>query len=220
MSQESIVMANNLEINDKLRFVAFCSLGNQVSMNVFNYRVLDLTGTVTDVACVDRFDELVGDDLTGYKAFMATSTIYWGIKLSLYGRDPMPLPVTAKANTGVGTNGANSGPKVACGLTAWLTEFTGPKNRGRTFWPFLGSSYFNPAGDLTAGAIAQLGTLSTSISPVITVGSGGNVAHLQHIIQDKVIALSRDITTHTVRTSVASMHKRGDYGKANAEPPI
>jgi hypothetical protein len=205
-------------LGERILVRMWTSILGQAAVNSFSYKVTALTGTVSDLTVATAFDVIFGAIPDGIKPMMGNAAFYNGVQLYLVDRVPMPLPIHASTHAGFGTGGIDLMAPQATGITSWYSAFTGPKNRGRTYWPFPALPFGDVNGVPTNAYLLAMEQLAGLISPIVTIGAGANTADLQHVIHQRSPAGNVDIASHTNQRKWATQKKRGNYGRSNTSP--
>jgi hypothetical protein len=193
------------------------ALGQQAAVNSLYYNVTGLTGTVTSQTIAGDMDGLFGDATAGLVPLIANAATYRGVQVYLPKRSPLPFPVFSNNHAAVGTGGANAGAKQGCPIITYYTDFTGPANRGRSYFPFISASSMTPGGDPSTAYLTAMRALFLTYQSVI-VGSGGNQATLNLVVFHRSSKTGTLVTSSVAQPKMATMKKRGDYGRTNFPP--
>jgi len=209
-------MANNLAGGQILEFRVWTNEAEQAAVNTYHYKVVTVTGTVTDVDAAIDFDAVMAPL---YKPLMQNLSNYRGTQARIISLVPLPIAVTTSLNAGVGTAGATGLPRQCAGLISWQTALAGPGHRGRTYLPFPSS--FSDTGDGQPGLTYQndLENLANALEGFgpITSGGGGS-ADVQLVLKVKAPVSPIPITDHVIRDHWATQRRRGSFGRANVSP--
>lgn len=199
---------------------AWCSQGNQASVNTFHYLAGATSGLgVTTEEIAIEFDALISTDM---KSLLNNVATYNGVQCYV-NQVPLPLPQEATAGAGSGIGGATSLPPQSCGLTEWETAFAGPANRGRTYWPFPSTTEDSTGGIPGAGYQTLLATLAGLIIAHNTFGTGGNTSAVSLVIKHGknkagIIPAPTPIVNASTIGKWATQKRRSAFGRPNVSP--
>jgi hypothetical protein len=211
-------MPNAILLGERITVRMWTSVANQAAVNTFHYLVDTLTGTVSDLTTALAFDNLFADTSHGIVTMIGNNVRYCGVQVYLSSRTPMPIPAFSITHANNGIGGAELMPLQSCGITSWMSTFTGPSNRGRTYWPFPAAPFSDADGFPTNTYLTYMESLAGDLSPLVIVGSGGNTADLKHVIKHVNLPTSVDVVSRINRRKFATQKRRGDYGRPNVSP--
>jgi len=216
-------MSNVIGVGDILAARAWMALDEQGAVNTYNFVCGSRTGAGgSDQDLATSLDTLFA---AFYRPLISARTEYRGTQiyfLKRLGLLTAAAPVTSTASGGLGTASSYPLPRTATAVVKYNTGLRGPRNRGRVFLPFVTADFIaNNGRPTTAFDVLVNSFLSTMLAP-ITVGSGGNTSTLTWNLLHKVkgaVPTDRGIIINAESADkFGQMHKRGDYGKANASP--
>ena len=216
-------MGTALATNDIIALRAWCTLGNQASVNTFNFIIQSVVGGgVTDQDVVDQLDPTLFKAF--YQPFMAPTATYQGLQLYFVKRAGfLPGPVQSTVGVSPGTNGLNSAPRVVASILKYNTGIRGPIGRGRLFLPFVGADFVSADGEPTAGHDVLVNSFASALLTTIAITVGANTANLvwsllHRIPGPPVTFTSLPIVQALSADKFGGLRKRGDYGRANESP--
>lgn len=217
-------MATALQVGDLLSCRAWTALDEQGAVNTFNYEVITVAGgAVTDQDLANEFDLHAGPF---YTSLLTPNGNYKGTQVYFLKRatpGPLPFPVKAVAQAGPGIASDPPTPRNTCGILKYHTVFRGPSGRGRIFLPFAASGYVANDARPTPGFDTLVNSYASILLTPFTLTSGGSSAVVAWVLLHKVKGSPPTVRGQIIGAESADkfgqMHKRGDYGKANA-PPI
>jgi hypothetical protein len=208
--------ATPLAPGDIMKVQIVSTLAGQTAINTFHYLVTAVGGTPgTDQDVVDQFNT---NNATPFKQIIPSEVTYKGILGGIITRIPNPVTVQNVSSQGAGVTAVEPMPKQACGITSWYTASAGKKYRGRTYWPFISSSYQDVNGEISAAGQAAMDAVASNIIGMAVVAIGGRSVTVQAVIYHRVSKTGTPIVVRVTRTKVATQKRRGDYGHLNASP--
>ncbi len=209
-----------IQVNDVIAVKAWMTLNEQAAVNTYNYECITLSGgAVTD-------DDFLAAIQTAYAAFYkslsATTVTYNGLQAYYVRRSgPYPNPVQNVASAGPCTFSATVLPRVAAGILKYNTTIRGPGGRGRVFLPFIGADYAGTDGKPTAAYDVLVNSFASNLLTPVVVTAGGSTATMVWGIFSRLPtatpAFSQIVQAQSA-DKFGNLHKRGDYGRANASP--
>jgi hypothetical protein len=198
----------------------------QAAVNTWHYFVLNQTGTAvndTDMALT-----LETDVAAKYKALLSTDTQFRGVQVTLKnpaaGTSP---PATVFSNTlfGNGSAAEPDCPRQCAGLIHWSTPLGGPKNRGRTYFPFPTAGNLLTNGQPTAAYQTSLVAFATALLNRTTISNAGalGTATVDLVIYHRPakgtpMPTPTPVTGFIVPAKFATQKRRGSYGRPNGSP--
>lgn len=209
-------MSTPLVSGDHIVFRSVTSLGGQVAINSFHYAITAVGGSpATDQDLCTDFASVVASLI---KATLPNEAQWRGVLANILGRLIPPIGVQDTLGAGPGTNGILPLPKQACGITSYYTTLTGPKYRGRTYWPFLASNFADVNGEITNAGKAALAAVVAALVAFTTTSVGGRTATHEFVIYHRDTNTSNAVKNTLARNTVATQRRRGDYGRPNVPP--
>jgi len=216
-------VALQLAVNDLVAARAWCQLDEQGSVNTYNYLVTNVVGGgVTDQNFCDDFD--TGFMSPFYQAIQPSSVEYRGTQVYFLRRTGfLPSPVSSVAGAHLGTAGTIPMPRDAAPILKYATFDRGPGGRGRLYLPFVSATFLATNGRLTAGYDTIVNAVAATLLNPITITRGAATATLSWQLVKRthtplLTYTSQAIITAASADKIGQMHKRGDYGRANASP--
>lgn len=209
-------MATNLTTFDILEAVFYCTNGPQAGLNVIHYQVSAIIGIPTDQMAADV---LSGAASITYPQWLASDSLFYGVKVQIINRTPKPAAVSSVIGQQVGIAGGVTLPGQAAGIITKLTRFAGRSYRGRMYVPFPGETL--NTGTPPEVSMAGQGLLLAIANTVLIAqpgGIGGNNCIISPVIADKHGTVRALVNGFTIRSKWATQRRRGDYGRANTPP--
>lgn len=168
-------MAHTLGVTEIVEAKFYCTLSNQVSINVRHYRVVSIVGaSVTDQEVAAALTTIFAPL---YKTLMGTGARYEGMSIQAI----RPVGFEAQFNSGgngAGSDGDEHLPPSNCGLIKLKTGFAGRAGRGRLYAPFPGENACKTNGICEDAYVLKLEDLGDALTVTRTVTIGGNSAQL------------------------------------------
>ena len=212
-------MATAIQVNDILAVKAWMTLDEQAAVNTYNYQCITLTGgAVTDQDFADGIQTAYA---AFYKSLSAETVTYNGIQVYFMRRTgPLVNPVKNVTSAGPCTFSSGTLPRVAAGIMKYNTPVRGPGGRGRLFLPFIGFDYIDFHGKPTAAYDVLVNSWCSNLLTPVVISAGGSTATMAWGIRSKVggVTTFNQIVTAGSADKFGNLHKRGDYGRANASP--
>jgi len=215
-------MSTPVAVNDLLSVRVWTVLDEQAAVNTYNYEVISVTGgAITDADFAQNWDTTFGGGF--YPSLMPSSAEYRGVQVYFLKRNAgfLPAPVTSVAGAGPGTHGTNPVPRNTCPILKYATFSRGPGGRGRLFMPFADQAYVATNGRPTVALETLLNSFASALLSPITITVGASSAVFSWGLARR--PPGGPVTIHQILTAESAdkfgqMHKRGDYGRANASP--
>jgi len=209
---------------DILEVRTVCTNADQLSLNVFHYRVTFTTGPAPGVTISEMAAALSNIFSPGYQSIMPASAAYRGTGV----KNLMPPPTQEATSTSGAGPGVASGfeiPQQVSYLVNFKTESSGRGFRGRVYPGFVANSFVNASGNMNAAGFTAIQLMAATIVGNFTVTSGANQTTIQLIIlrrQANKLPLPfptyADVITITARNAFATQRRRGDFGRTNTTP--
>ena len=126
-----------------------------------------------------------------------------------------------------GTVGSSVVPKQVSGVISIYTPLAGQKNRGRVYFPFLPTTFADPAGRLSAAGYTAWNTNKSNFIPLATdITAGPATVSLALVVRHGRGEIAFPVPAGTATTadtlitqrSLGTQRRRGDYGRVNANP--
>lgn len=210
-------MAATLGLGDVIELKLFCTLKDQLSVNVLHYRVSATAGAIaiTDALAAAALDTKFAVRM---KDLITSDAAYAGLTVQRI-RPLAAPPVQNITGAGAGNGGAPSLPRQVAGLIKKGTTLAGRKERGRIYLPFPGEpqSDGNPPVP-TAGYQAALQTFADHMDDLVSVASGADSITLQPVLYHRATHTTSDVVFTVTRARWATQRRRGDFGQANKNP--
>lgn len=198
-------MAHVVGVAEILEMKIFCTLSNQVSINVRHYRVAAVTGvTVTDLSIALALSPVFA---TPYKAMLAAPATYKGVSIQVIKPVGFDAQFSSVGN-GSGTGGDEALPPSNAGLIKLSTGLAGRKGRGRAYVPFPSESASNDQGECTTGYVTALDTLGTAFIATQVITAGGGTADLIPVLYNRVLGTGTTLTQRVSRGFFATQRRR------------
>lgn len=205
-----------LAAGNVLRMRAWFTIAEQAAVATWCYKVGTITGSLvlSDVAI--SFDSIMHVKL---KAMVTSQARYNGIQCYLLNTLPLPRPQDVTANAGACTAGPIALPRQSTGITSWFTDFAGPGNRGRTYWPFPPASGDETIGEPNAAYIAAVDDVCGDLkNNIVFTGSGGSANGILSLFVKRTPTAPIPIREFLTHPKYATQKRRGSYGRTNASP--
>jgi len=161
---------------------------------------------------------------SGYATHLApvTSSVvkYYGSRCSVI-KAALPFNPVFTISNSPGNSPDPPAPSQVRMLTTWLTDFSGPAYRGRTYHHTPPTTAISANGEPTAAAITQYANFGTfMLTPVVSGGSTWSIGVLHY---EKRTTVSQPIGFTQIKTKItgtrwATQRRGGDYGKPNLPP--
>jgi len=209
-------------MNDLLQVRIVCFSNGQYAMNVLHWVVTNVT---TLGATVNEIASALDDTWhVAYKNWLSDKATYIGTGVRIL-TPPQTLEQPSTGNSDVGTNTSLQVPTQNAGLIVLKTDFSGPKNRGRIFVPFVSTGSVAPTGELSVGGTTLLNAIATAIDTTQTIVGGTGTTTLALVVKHgpgptnpPPSLLSVLVKTIAASSGIATQRKRGDFGKLNSYP--
>lgn len=210
-------------VGDLLAARFWSALDEQGAVNTLNFNCTSKSGTgASDQDLASALD-------AGYAAFFRSlypNTVeYRGCQvyfLKRLGVLSSAAPVASTSNAGVGTATGPPMPRNACGILKYTTGLRGPANRGRLFLPFISTDFQATNGRPTNAFAVLLNSFGSGTVVPLVIGTSPNQSTVEWCLLHKVkgaVPINRGpITLAQSANKYGQLHKRGDYGHANASP--
>lgn len=210
-------MATTLLVGDVILAKVVCkdATGGEV-FNGYHYGVSSIVGAPTLEDFAANFEAAV---FANYQASMSTSCSFDGVEASIINRAMYPTPATSNVHSGAGTIADDPMPGQVSGIISWVTAFSGPLFRGRSYLGNLAVTAINAIGTPTNGALGLFAAIALNAFQFALSSSGGNSAFLTYILWHRKIAGFNIILGLNLPPKFATQKRRGNYGK-NRTPPI
>jgi len=215
-------VATSCVIGDILAMRAWSVLDEQAAVNTYNYECISISGgAVTDQDFCSTFD--TGFMSPFYQALQPPSVEYRGVQAYFIKRSSgaLPAPVSSTAGAHVGTHGTKPVTRNAAPILKYAGFSRGPGGRGRVYLPFVSDDYIASNGRVTNAFDVLVNSVASTLLTPIVITSGGSTATFAWGVAKRPrggpVTISQILTAQSA-DRVGQMHKRGDYGRANASP--
>jgi len=215
----SLAIANG----DLLSARVWWTLGNQAAVCTLNYACVSHVGaSATD----QDFATAMDVNLSAlWRSLVPPGVVYNGTQVYFRYRGAgvfLPAPVKGIGASGVGTATLGNVPRNACLMMKYSTVIRGPGGRGRLYFPFVSNDYVAADGEPNnAYAVLVNSAASNFLNPLV-IGGGGNTATLVWSLfrnhKGTYPTVTGQIVNAEASDKIGQMHKRGDFGRANASP--
>lgn len=212
-------MSTVLETGDALLCKLWCTDNEQASVNSFTYLVGTVTGGFTDQDVADGLQAAL--IASSFPAILYNGASFDGIQVYFRNRTPLPVPALSATGAVSGAGGATGMSRQTAGINTWLTNFAGPKFRGRTYWPFPPTSLDQIQGIPSTAYLVDLAIQTDALlAPSLTVGGRTAALTLQlaHRIPNELFYTFTPILFAHLRQKWATQRRRGSYGRPNVSP--
>lgn len=211
-----------MAIDDLVKVRVVCYIANQISVNVYYYKVSNVLGAPVSNGVCGAIDSAFAPL---YKACLNTQAKYRGVGMSIFRTTFWFAEETSVANDGAGVGGGLQAPLQSAGLITKQTGFAGRRNRGRAYIPFHASADVDPTTSApNAGYQTNLGGVAARITGVFNYESSpGNHVELAPVLARKgpgpvLNYILTNITGATTRPKFGTQRRRGNYGQPNVLP--
>jgi hypothetical protein len=199
---------------------------SQVGINVMHWQVTSTVGVgVSQQLIAAALDTRIA---ALYKNLISSSVTYRGVIIQKVWPLPRVVAEFSVASTSGGSTAATQAPTQVAGLVSFRTAKAGRAFRGRMYLPFLGSGSIDAGGNATAPYVTALQAFATALIPALTVTSAGNSNTMTPQIYHPRGYGAPPVNLHSVDTIVsataspllATIRRRGNYGRSNSSSPI
>ena len=199
-----------------LRSRAYCTQGNQTSVNIRFWAVQSLT---TGGASMKELADAMSTQIAPhYKALMVIQATYYGLDLGQIWPGPPGWASQTTAGQGKGTILGNSAPLQDAGIISLRTANVGRAYRGRVYVPFLAQASIDVNGQALAAYTVSLLDLGNDYTQnVVVVGATGTTT-LQPLLWHKKTNSGTTLTHYLVRNGIGTQRRRGAFGRPNFPP--
>jgi hypothetical protein len=216
-------MATALAVGDIISARAWLDLDEQAAVNTYNYECISKTGSgATDVQAATLLDTGLA---SFYRPLVPPTVEYRGVQVYVMfraGGGFLPAPVSSVASAGVGTATGPPLPRNTAPVLKYATGVRGPGGRGRVYLPFVSDDFLATNGRPTNAFDVLANSFASSLLTPFVAGSGGNTATFAWVLLRKhkggPPTINGQIISGESADKFGQMHKRGDYGRANASP--
>lgn len=204
-----------LAVNDIVETVAVMGLGDQLGLNVRQWKVTGLS-TDTDNKLSQAMDALDATGLAGlYKAALTTPALFLGFRHRVI-QPTVSVQYPAAAGEGPGTGGTQPLPRQVAGLIRFKADVVGRRKGGRIYVPFPDETHSDPNGIPTGAYVTALEAIANVWRTALTFGDAGVLTPVIYQRPKGVVPYStRGIVTATVPMAFATQRRRGSFGRTN-----
>ena len=189
----------------------------QFHMVIFHYQVGSAGTGDSRIALANNANSGV---VTHLQPIISNQVTFWGSRVSTI-KAALPFnPVVAPSNA-AGNSPDAPIPSQVRGLITWLTDFSGPAYRGRTFSPTPATTTIGPQGEPTAALLTQLTNWKNFLlTPVVSGGTTWSIGVLHYV---KRTTVSQPIGWTPIKSGLvsstwATQRRGGDRGRPNNPP--
>ncbi len=207
-------------VDDKFETKTFCMAGDQVGINVRNWRVTDIVGGASFDA-QDYVDALSLRASFLHRAWMPDSCRYLGMQL--YNINVAGIPsevVTSAAGGGLGNQSSEQLPRQVAGLIHLKTLLASRHGRGRMYIPFGCELWNTTNGDVSPTALAILDSLRILYGEPQTVSLAGVHCQLWPAIKERATNVLTLVFNSSTEKRWATQRRRGQFGRQNPIPEL
>lgn len=204
------------EVGDIYEYRIVCTWGSQTSINVRHYRCTAKEGT--GAADIDHAVNLDVALAPSFKSILSAAAVYRGISAQKIRPVPPSLPAYTIASMGVGSQAGDPLPGQLCGLINLRTNYSGPRYRGRLYFPFPVESQNAADGRPVVAYIAALDAIGAILNQVRTPGPVGNMNTMVPCIFSRKYETTADVRYVAGRSAWATQRRRGNFGDENPPP--
>jgi len=206
----------------KLRVCCYDVESDQLGENVTHWKVTSAAGGVTDL---DFATNRLAAHSLAYRGWMSSRSTYAGVIVKIIYPSSYP-EVKVSSPPAAGTAGAEQLPTQVSGLIRLQTNTVadgsggGTYNpKGRIYPPFPSSMWATEQGQMNTGGYDQLTAIQGTYPLVVNVTGPGVSASLKLMLRSPGIPVAYyDVVTLSHPQKFATQRRRGDFGKANANP--
>lgn len=201
----------------EVRMFCYAAGISQVGENVFKFQLMSSIGGVPipSQAMADAMSTLIGPL---YRDLLDSGAAYAGLSVQDF---PAHAWVSSWSKLGAGAGlqvGADL-PSQSSGLITWLTNYAGPKGRGRTYIPFPSSVSSTAAGIPTAAYLDDLVDYADMLGNFPGIAPGGVPVIMNLVINNsKGTGTYKLVEDRKIGTFWATQRRRSRYGRTNALP--
>jgi hypothetical protein len=173
-------MATSVLANEILEVKFYCTLGNQVAINVRHWKVGSVIGGDgrTDLQIADYLSDIFKDL---YGAVMVDAASFKGCTVRCI-RDPLPEAAIGDDNFSTGQVAGDALPTTVSGIISLKTGLSGPAYRGRAFIPFPGEASNDASGKPASTYKDDLANLGAGFIQTYEVADGGDQVTLGPVL--------------------------------------
>lgn len=209
-------MPQLLALNDLIRSKVYCSMDDQLALNVRHWKVTNL------IAGAPILEELPGpmSTILGplYRDIMAGAARYRGFGLQRIHPLPVGMEVSSAEESGTGTNETQPLPPQTCGLLSFFSTQAGRRYRGRTYLPFPTEDFNDGSGRPTGAYLLGASLIGERYrNPWTIVGASGTVT-ITPVVNWTGVPLAVD--GYRYREWWATQRRRSGFGAANIPFPV
>lgn len=209
----------DVALNDVLEIKYYCTLNNQLGINLRHYRVAAVTGTsASDADVIANLSSFVAPS---YKGTMPSQAQYYGAGIRIVTAEPFSAPVYSAAGRGIGTAGNTPMPAQVTGVVTLNTAFSGREYRGRAYIPFPDESYLDPITGFPvaayAVAMAAMGIVLTT-ARLVTASVGVGTCSVLPVLLHREEDTTSNLTGSRGNQKWGTQRRRGMYGRPNLLP--
>ena len=188
----------------------------QAAVNTFHWLIQNGTTGPTDEDMANQIDTFLKPLMP---AILYNDAEYRGVEVSFANVKPLPMPILVHTATVNGVAGAVGVPRNATCVGSWTTDFTGPRYRGRTYWPFAATASVAADGNPSGAYTTALATIHDALlNYTIVTGGSGSLACSMVVLSRVGGLTTKFIKSFKGLTKFGTMKKRGSFGKANVPP--
>lgn len=202
------------------------TVAKQLGLNVSHWICKNKVGpSVTDKNVATVFDALTS---TPYKNVLPDTITYYGVGVQIVrGVVPMPAQQFEIGNAGLGAVASTVMATQVAPFASFLTTVAGRRGRGRKFYMFMPTTFYDDGNKLTAPALALYDNISNLLSSNLTVVNGGDSIVLSPGITNVQVKLPdyptpymyfNVIETWDTSPYLATQRRRGAFGRVNTLP--
>lgn len=208
-----------LALNDVYEVKFFCTLNNQLGINLRHYLCTIVTGVAaTDQDFADNLSTFMGPL---YKPLLTNSAQYYGLGVRRIKPLPATIPAFSALARGAGTAGLNPLPGQASGVVTLNTPFSGRANRGRAYIPFPCTNDADPLTGFCTAAYAlrlSLAGVGLIFPRIVTASVGIGTATMEPVLYHRQLTTVTTLTAQRGNQKWGTQRRRGMYGRPNLLP--
>jgi hypothetical protein len=202
---------------DKYELKTYCVSGDQVAINVRNWRIIrEDTGGALPQEIIDTYSLNVS---ILHKNWMPAAARFIGCSLTLANVIPPTVPpYTSHLGVGDGNRSGDLLPKQVAGLIHLHGTLAGRHGRGRMYIGFGTEVWNGPGGTVIGAALTVLDALRLFYAQAHDFVGATGTTRLEPCLRDRATNAYTLILDSIVDDRWATQKRRGDFGRTNPIP--
>lgn len=199
-----------MAVGDVLEVRAFCTLDEQVAINIRHFKVtVEVAGGASMAAIAGELD----NDLDGrYKLVLSERARYEGVDVARIRPLPRLLPVVSTAGAGAGLRTGDALPGQVAGVCTLRSLLAGQANRGRFYAPFPAETDNTSSHVPTTEYLDNLASLCSIYDSQQTIPDGAASTTIFPVIFHRSSGTTTDIIGRRTRGFWGTQRRRGSFG--------